>query len=61
MEKAISPHKIHGLQDKILANVFLRNLATINEFLFYVKTEPFVTPEKTENYKREAFKKVKTE
>ena len=60
-EKVISPHKIHGLQDEVLADVFLRNLAEINEFFFYVEAEPFVTPEKAENHKRVAFKKVKTE
>jgi len=61
LEKVISPHKIHGLQDEVLADVFLRNLAAINEFLFYIEAEPFVTPEKAENHKRVAFKKVKTE
>ncbi len=61
LEKAISPHKIHGLQDEVLADIFLRNLAAINEFLFYVEAEPFVSPEKAENHKRVVFKKVKTE
>lgn len=58
LEKAISPHQIHGLKDEALADVFLRDLAAINEFLFYVEAEPFVTPEKAENRKRVAFKKV---
>jgi hypothetical protein len=58
LEKAISPHKIHGLNDEALADAFLRDLAAINEFLFYVEAEPFVTPEKAENRKRVAFKKV---
>jgi len=58
LEKAISPHKIHGLKDEELADVFLRDLAAINEFLFYVEAEPFVSPEKAENHKRVAFKKV---
>ncbi len=58
MQKAISPHKISGQNDDALAEVFLRDLAAINEFLFYVEAEPFVTPEKAENHKRVAFKKV---
>jgi len=56
--KAISPHKIHGLKDEALADLFLRDLTAINEFLYYVEAEPFVTPEKAENRKRVAFKKV---
>jgi len=51
----------YGLQDEVLADVFLRNLAAINEFLFYVEAEPFVTPEKTQNRKRVPLKKVKAE
>lgn len=58
LEKAISPHKIHSLKDEALADVFLRDLTAINEFLYYVEAEPFVTPEKAENHKRVAFKKV---
>jgi hypothetical protein len=58
LEKAISPHKISGLKEEALAEVFLRDLAAINEFLFYVEAEPFITPEKAENHKRVAFKKV---
>ena len=58
LERAISPHKIHGLKYEALADVFLRDLAAINEFLFYVEAEPFVTPEKAENHKRVAFKKA---
>jgi hypothetical protein len=58
LEKAISPHKIHGLKDEVLADVLLRDLAAINEFLFYVEAEPFITPEKAKNHKRVAFKKV---
>lgn len=61
MQKVISPQKIHGQQDEVLADVFLRNLAAIREFLFYVEAEPFVTPEKAENIIRVAFKKVKAE
>jgi hypothetical protein len=40
---------------------YVRDLAAINEFLFYMEAEPFITPEKAENYKRVVFKKVKTE
>ena len=58
LEKAISPHKLPGLDNELLADVFLRDLAAINEFLFYVEAEPFVSPEKAENHKRVAFKKV---
>lgn len=57
LEKAISPHKIPGLNDEALADVFLRDLAAINEFLFYVEAEPFVSLEKVEIRKRVAFKK----
>jgi hypothetical protein len=45
----------------VLIDVLLRNLAAINEFLFYMEAEPFVTPEKAENHKRVVFKKVKAE
>jgi hypothetical protein len=58
LEKAVSPHKIPGLNDEALADIFLRDLAAINEFLFYVEAEPFVTPEKAENRKRVPFKKL---
>lgn len=58
LERAISPHKIHGLKDEVLSEVLLKDLAAINEFLFYVEAEPFITPEKAENHKRVAFKKV---
>ena len=61
LEKAISPHKLPGLDNELLADVFLRDLAAINEFLFYVDAEPFITPEKAENHKRVAFKKVVAE
>lgn len=58
LEKAISPHKIQGLKDERMVDLFLRDLTAINDFLFYVEAEPFVTPEKAENRKRVAFKKV---
>jgi len=48
-------------QGEVLTDVFLRNLAVINEFLFYVEADSFVTPEKAENHKRVVFKKVNTE
>lgn len=57
MEKAVSPHKIHLLNDERLADTILRDLTAINEFLYYVEAEPFVTPDKAENRKRVAFKK----
>lgn len=57
LEKAISPHKLPGLDNELLADVFLRDLAAINEFLFYVEAEPFISPEKAENHKRVAFNK----
>jgi hypothetical protein len=58
LKRAVSPHKIDGLNNEALADVFLRDLAAINEFLFYVEAEPFVAPEKAENHRRVAFKKV---
>ena len=58
MENAISPHKIPRLNKEQLAEVFLRDLAEINEFYFYVEAEPFLTPEKDENQYRVAFKNL---
>jgi len=47
LEKVISPHKIIGLNDGTQADIFLRDLAAINEFLLYGEGEPFIIPEKT--------------
>ena len=58
MKKAISPHKIDGLNEGSLADHLIRDLAAINDLLHYVEAEPFITPEKAENHKRVAFKKV---
>jgi hypothetical protein len=58
LEKAVSPHKIDGLKNEGLADIFLRDLTAINDFLYYVEAEPFITPEKAENHKRVAFKKA---
>lgn len=58
LKDAVSPHKIEtdfqGTNTELLA----RDLAAINEFLHFVDAEPFVTPEKAENFKRAAFKKT---
>jgi len=58
LEKAISPHKIERPENETPAEILGRDLVAINEFLYYVEAEPFVTPEKAENRKRVAFKKV---
>jgi hypothetical protein len=58
LEKSHFTTQNSGAERRALADVFLRDLAAINEFLFYVESEPFVTPEKAENHKRVAFKKV---
>ena len=58
LEKAVSPHKIERPENETQAEVLGRDLVAINEFLYYVEAEPFVTPEKAENRKRVAFKKV---
>ncbi|MDI1355113.1 MAG: hypothetical protein PSX36_09350 [bacterium] len=58
LTKAISPHKIERIENETLAEVLSRDLVAINEFLYYVEAEPFITPEKAENRKRVAFKKV---
>jgi len=55
-KKAISPHKIQGLNGEVLADVFLRDLIAINEFLYYLEAEPFITSEKAESVKRFSFK-----
>jgi len=53
-------HKIHSPKDETQADVFLRNLTAVNEFLFYVEAESFVTSKKMENRKGVAFKKSET-
>jgi hypothetical protein len=57
LEKAVSPHKIERLDSETASDILVQDLASINEFLFYVEAEPFITPEKAENLKRVAFKK----
>lgn len=57
LEKAVSPHKIHGRKDGEISDTFLRDLIAINDFLYYVEAEPFSTPEKIVNRKRIAFRK----
>ena len=58
LENAISPRQIPRLNKEQLADFFLRDLAGINEFYFYVEAEPFLTPEKAENQYRVAFKNL---
>ena len=58
LEKAISPHKIERHENETSADILSRDLVAINEFLYYVDAEPFINPEKAENYKRVAFKKT---
>jgi hypothetical protein len=57
LQKAISPHKISSEVNTSISDNLTRDLIAINEFLYYVEAEPFITPEKAENYKRVAFKK----
>lgn len=59
LEKAISPHRISGLENETLAEIFFRDMVAINEFLHFVEAEPYITPEKAENHKRVPFKKVR--
>ncbi len=58
LQKAVSPHQLPGQPNQQLTEVLLRDVTAINDFLIGVEAEPFVTPEKAENRKRVAFKKV---
>lgn len=58
LEKAVSPHKIERAENETASEILVRDMVAINEFLYYVEAEPFITPEKTENRKRMAFRKV---
>jgi hypothetical protein len=49
LEKAVSPHKIERADKEPPAEVLGHDLLAINEFLFYVEAEPFITPEKVES------------
>jgi hypothetical protein len=40
-----------------LVEILSSDLVAINKFLHFVEAEPFITPEKAENFKRVAFKK----
>ena len=59
LEKAISPHKISECKHQTPAEILNRDLVALKEFLHFVEAEPYLTIEKTENYKRVAFRKVK--
>ncbi len=59
LKKAISPHKISSEANVTISDNLTRDLIAINEFLQYVDAEPYVNPEKGENFKRVAFKKSK--
>ncbi len=59
LKKAISPHKISSEANVTISDNLTRDLIAINEFLQYVDAEPYITPEKAENFKRVAFKKVR--
>jgi hypothetical protein len=52
------PHKISGDQVGIPLEILGRDLTAINDFLHFVEAEPFITPEKTEERKRVALKKL---
>ena len=56
--KAISPYKIEPKKEEPVIDVLICDLTAINDFLFYVESEPFITPEKAKNIKRVPFKKV---
>lgn len=58
LQNAISPHKIERANGETVAEILSRDLAAINDFLYYVEAEPFVTPEKGQNSHRVAFKKT---
>lgn len=58
MQKAASPHKLPEQPDQRFTEVLLRDITAINDFLIGVEAEPFITPEKAENRKRVAFRKV---
>jgi len=54
-----SPHAISAGGDQKISDRFFRDLTAITDFLFYIESEPFITPEKAKNHKRVAFKKGK--
>ena len=54
---AVSPHKIKFEKEEPTAQVLMRDLTAINDFLFYLESESFISPEKVNNFKRMAFKK----
>lgn len=57
LKKVVSPHKIERPENETPAEILSRDLVAINEFLYYMEVEPFVSPEKAEKHKRVAFKK----
>jgi len=57
LQKAVSPHKIPSEANVTISDNLTRDLVAINEFLQYMDAEPYITPEKAENFKRVAFKR----
>ncbi|MCC6371506.1 MAG: hypothetical protein IT236_10925 [Bacteroidia bacterium] len=54
----VSRHKIEAQKQESVLDVLLHDLTAINDFLFFIESEPFITPEKAKNIKRVPFKKV---
>lgn len=58
LQNAISPYLVERTNNETSAEILSRDLIAINDFLYYMGAEPFVSSEKTENIKRVAFKKT---
>ena len=55
---ATSPHQIEGREAGTIKGNLLMDIAAINEFLFCLESEPFISPEKAVKRKRVPFKKA---
>lgn len=58
LEKVISPYKIEQQDNETHTDILTRDLIAITDLLHYVDAEPFIAPEKADNIKRIAFKKI---
>jgi len=58
LEKPLSPYKIPCLKEEDKSDAFLRSLIGINDFLHYLKAEPFLVSKGNEKHNRTAFKKT---
>jgi len=58
LKMVVSRYKIEAQNQESVLDVLLEDISAINDFLFYIESEPFITPEKAKNIKRVPFKKA---